>query len=156
MSRLRRDAYEQIFQKDLFMQMFLSNICLRLSCHDCKFKNLERPSDITIGDSWGIANYMPDMDDNKGTSVVLVHSDKGRELFELCQSEMLFREAEVDKILPPTAGSRKSVTMHPRRRYFFKMLDAGCSVPEADRILKPNFLKRCVRKVKIIIKKIKE
>ena len=31
-------AYERIFAEDPFMQMFLSNICLRPSCYACKFK----------------------------------------------------------------------------------------------------------------------
>lgn len=81
-------AYEQIFSRDLFMQMFLSNICLRPSCHACKFKGLDRPSDITIGDSWGIENYMPEMDDDKGTSVVLVHSLNGQKLFANCKTRL--------------------------------------------------------------------
>lgn len=141
-------AYEQIFSKDLFMQMFLSNICLRPSCHACKFKDLNRPSDITIGDSWGIENYMPDMDDDKGTSVVLVHSQKGQELLGLCQSEMQFREADVDKILPPTADSRKPVAIHSGRTSFFEKLNAGCAMPELAKVIRPSFLRRVVRKCK--------
>ena len=145
-------TYEQIFSKDLFMQMFLANICLRPSCYACKFKTLSRPSDITIGDSWGIENYMPDMDDDKGTSVVLVHSKKGQELFDLCQSGMVFKEAEVDKILPSTADSRKSVAMHPCRTYFFKKLDRGCKMQKLINILYPGFYRRVVNKLKSGIK----
>ncbi|QHQ59955.1 4Fe-4S dicluster domain-containing protein [Anaerocolumna sedimenticola] len=146
-------AYEQIFQKDLFMQMFLSNICLRPSCHACKFKSLDRPSDITIGDSWGIGQYMPDMDDDKGTSVVLIHSEKGQKLFDLCESEMLFKEAEVDKILPPTADSRKSVAMHSGRKNFFKELNDGSSILKLENVLKPSLLRRVLRKCKAVVKK---
>lgn len=112
--------YEKNFEEDLFMKLFLANICLRPSCHECKFKSLNRSSDITIGDSWGIEKYMPEMDDDKGTSVVLIHSEKGQRLFELCQSEMFFRQAEVDMILPPTADSRRSVAVHFGRTRFFK------------------------------------
>lgn len=59
-------VYERIFKEDSFMKLFLGNICLRPSCHDCKFKGLSRPSDITIGDCWGIEKIMSDMDDDKG------------------------------------------------------------------------------------------
>lgn len=38
--------------KDPYMQMFLSDFCLRPSCYECKAKTL-RLSDLTIGDFWG-------------------------------------------------------------------------------------------------------
>ncbi len=93
-------AYENIFSKDAFMKIFLKNICLRPSCYDCKFKTLNRPSDLTIGDCWGIDNYMPEMDDDKGTSVLLIHSDKGKELFDRIKSKIIFKEGEIDKFKP--------------------------------------------------------
>lgn len=49
-------AYERIFAEDPFMQMFLSNICLRPSCYACKFKSLSRPSDIDGVKSTGLAD----------------------------------------------------------------------------------------------------
>lgn len=64
------------FNKDSFMQLFLGEVCLRPSCHNCRFKDIRRPSDITLGDCWGVQNYMPEMDDDKGTSVVIAHTKK--------------------------------------------------------------------------------
>lgn len=145
--------YKQIFFDDFFMQMFLANICLRPSCHACKFKELDRPSDITIGDSWGIENYMPDMDDNNGTSVVLIRSSKGQKLFDLCQSEIKYKEAEVDKILPPTADSRKSVEIHFGRTRFFKKLNAGCSIPKLAKVIQQSFPRRVAEKCKSYIRR---
>jgi len=55
------------------------------------------------------------MDDDKGTSVVLIHSEKGKK-YLICVRKDDFEEAEIDKILPPSADSRKSVLMHPRRK----------------------------------------
>jgi len=47
-------VYKESFYTDSYMKLFLNNICLRPSCHDCKFKSLNRLSDISLGDSWGI------------------------------------------------------------------------------------------------------
>ena len=69
------------YYKDKFMRMFLDNLDLRPSCYSCVFKEIPRISDVTIGDSWGVENYMPDMDDDKGTSVILVHSSNGEKIF---------------------------------------------------------------------------
>ena len=64
------------------LNMFLGNICLRPSCHACHFKSLTRPSDITMGDCWGIENYKPELDDDMGASVVLNNTEKGLRLNE--------------------------------------------------------------------------
>lgn len=108
-------TYIRKFYEDTFMKLFLGNICLRPSCHNCKFKNINRPSDITIGDCWGIENYMPEMDDNKGTSVVLVHSESGTSLFNDIKQCMEYKDAEIDRALPPSADSRKSVLPHKKK-----------------------------------------
>ncbi len=61
--------------KDPYMQMFLSDFCLRPSCYECKAKTL-RLSDLTIGDFWGIDTIAPEMNDSKGTSLVIVQRIK--------------------------------------------------------------------------------
>ena len=136
------------------MRLFLSDICLRPSCYDCKFKDLNRPSDITLGDCWGIENYMPDMDDDKGTSVVLVHSKQGQELFNNIKDRIKYCKAEVDKALPPTADSRKSVTKHPKRDKFFEVLQDGNDIEELIKLLEPGVCTKVKRKIKRIIKKL--
>ena len=76
----------QVYQKkngeDPYMRAFVSNMILRPSCNECHFKGLERCSDFTLGDFWGIWNIKPEMDDDKGTSLVVVHSEKGRMYWE--------------------------------------------------------------------------
>ena len=64
---------------DMYFRQFLINLNLRSSCYECKFKFPNGKSDVTIGDAWGIQNYAPDLNDNRGTSLVIVHTDKGRE-----------------------------------------------------------------------------
>jgi len=146
-------VYKESFYTDSYMKLFLNNICLRPSCHDCKFKSLNRLSDISLGDSWGIEKYKPHMDDDKGTSVVLIHSEKGKKLFDLCKEKMTFEEAEIDKILPPSADSRKSVLMHPRRKKFFKLLNKGAATEKLILLLKPPMYVRIRRKICSILKK---
>ena len=66
--------------KDLYMSLFVNNYILRRSCSNCYYKGYSRESDITLGDFWGIWDILPSMDDNKGTSVVFTHSNKGEKL----------------------------------------------------------------------------
>lgn len=131
-------AYERIFSKDPFMQMFLQNICLRLSCHNCQFNELDRLSDITLGDCWGIDRIMPDMDDDKGTSVVLVHTEKGKAYFNRIKSMTEIRESDVDKILPPSSGGRHAVAPHRKRASFFAEIDSS-DIPKLAKMVEPSF-----------------
>lgn len=144
-------SYRENLNTDDYMKLFLRNICLRPSCHDCKFKSLNRPSDITLGDCWGIEKYMPDMDDDKGTSVVLVHSESGQKMLNSLKDKITLREAEMDKALPPTADSRKSVKPHPNRKKFFNKFNKGASISSLVRLTEPSFIKKCIRKAKRII-----
>lgn len=146
-------TYEKIFKEDSFMKLFLRNICLRPSCHDCKFKKLERLSDLSIGDCWGIQNYMPNMDDDKGTSVVLIHSEKGAKLFDAVADGMVFCEAETERALPPTADSRKSVPVHPNRSKFFKKLNKNSSVADLVALLTPSIWFKAKRKAKHFLRR---
>lgn len=68
--------------ESLFMKLFVGGYINRESCANCRFKGYKRVSDLTIGDFWGIWDIAPEMDDNKGTSVVLVQSERGAEVME--------------------------------------------------------------------------
>lgn len=74
--------YLQTARDDNFMKIFLSDIALRRSCYDCKFSSIPRAADITLGDYWGIGYRRPHLDNNRGTSQVLVNSDQGRKLLD--------------------------------------------------------------------------
>ena len=141
------------FYNNKYMNMFLGNICLRPSCHACHFKSLTRPSDITMGDCWGIENYKPELDDDMGASVVLINSEKGLRLFEKVSDRLIYKRAETDKALPPQSDSRKSVAMHFNRNKFFNAMQKGADIDTLVKYLEPSFARKVVRKVKRIIKR---
>lgn len=89
--------YSTISSQNLFMKLFVEDYISRPSCADCKFKGYNRVSDITLGDFWGIWDIDPDMDDNKGTSVVLIHSDKGQNLWRDIGSEIKYKEVSLEQ-----------------------------------------------------------
>jgi hypothetical protein len=99
---------------------------------------------------------MPEMDDDKGTSVVLLHSEKGKKLFDKLRNEVVSCAAETDIVLSPTADSRKSVTAHPNRAKFFARLEEGANISELLKLLKPSFMSRVKRKIRFLIRKLFE
>ena len=68
-------------KQDDYMLAFSNRYSLRMSCYHCQFKSIHHLADITLGDFWGIENVCPEMFDDKGTSLILLHSEKGCEAF---------------------------------------------------------------------------
>ena len=66
---------------DLYLRGFLQNLYLRPSCHACHFCRQNRPTDITLADFWGVAEELPKAYDGQGTSLVFIHSERGKEAF---------------------------------------------------------------------------
>ena len=117
-------SYEQILYKDLFMQMFLQNLCLRPSCYACSFKKENRESDMTLADFWGCGNICPDLDDDKGLSMILIHSEKGKGIFDSIKANMCFREVPIQAALKGNIAVTESCKKPPNREQFITAIDA--------------------------------
>lgn len=83
--------------QSLFMKLFVNDYISRPSCENCKFKGYSRVSDITLGDFWGIWDIDPEMDDNKGTSVVLLQSEKGKRLWEEIKNKIKYKQVTLEQ-----------------------------------------------------------
>ena len=128
--------------EDRYMQVFLRDICLRPSCHSCRFKDFPRPADLTIGDAWGIGKHMPELDDDRGTSVVMVNSPKGRQLWDAVAGELVYKPGQLDTLLPKDADSRRSVRPHSNRSRFFAALDQGQSLEQLVKLTRKSPYRR--------------
>lgn len=91
--------YKKKVAEEPYMRLFLSNYFLRESCYDCKFKNLDKPSDITLSDFWEIKYAFPELDDDKGLSLVFVNTEKGRLLFDHVNKKMKCYQTTKEKAL---------------------------------------------------------
>jgi coenzyme F420-reducing hydrogenase beta subunit len=65
---------------NLWQNAFFSDYAIRECCYSCPFCSPHKPSDITMGDFWGVENILPQVDYQKGCSLVICHSAKGRDL----------------------------------------------------------------------------
>lgn len=72
---------KKLLQNDYF-RGFRREVYLRKSCYDCNFRNYHRVSDFTIADFWGVDQKCPSMYDNKGTSIVFVHTRQAQNAFK--------------------------------------------------------------------------
>lgn len=105
---------------DSYMNGFLDDLYLRPSCYNCASKEPEKYySDFTIADFWGVNKSYPELNNPKGTSLILFHSDKGRQLFENVKEGFYFKEVDVNKAVKKNKPLRESMEMNPNREQFF-------------------------------------
>lgn len=51
------------------MKGFISGAFLQPACYNCKFKGVERNSDLTLGDFWGVKKEQPECYNPYGVTV---------------------------------------------------------------------------------------
>ena len=100
-----------------YMRGFLAGLYDRPSCHACPAKKLKSGSDLTIGDFWGIQNVLPEIDDNKGTSAVLVNTTKGRNFLNLISA--CIHECHYDLVIKYNPALEKCCRENSKRNLFF-------------------------------------
>lgn len=99
---------------DSFRKIFYLDLSLRESCYECKFCNLKRTGDLTIGDFWGCDKIYPDWaDDDKGVSLILANTPKGQSLLNEAKAAMKTRPVALESILQPNL---KHPTARPAKR----------------------------------------
>jgi hypothetical protein len=109
--------------QSLFMSLMLNNICSNQSCANCHYRNLPRIADITLGDYWGIAKHHPQMDDNKGTSVILLNTEHGKIFFSSVSNDIKQCESKLDYAIAGNPCIVQSPPSHPKRKEFFELLN---------------------------------
>lgn len=115
-----KDRYHDLF----FIGYLQAGNFTRPSCYECHFKGFPQKADITLADFWGIENLDKTMDQDRGTSLVMINSDKGMELFDSIKENIVYKEfkmADARAGNPAMDSSLKS--SKPNREAFFETLD---------------------------------
>lgn len=105
--------------------VFGSGAATRPSCHRCKYADMHRPSDVTVGDFWGVEKVLPGFDDGRGVSIVLANSTVG------LNSVVNSKEATIVRVNPSLAANeRQPALSRPHavstaRTEFFESLSCG-------------------------------
>lgn len=114
--------YIEPLSKNLYGTVFLSDLCLRKSCYKCKFRKSSHKSDMTICDFWGVDESVPEMNDNKGISAVIVNSVNGEKVFNDIKGDIIYKRVDFYDIERHNAVLKQPV-IHKNRERFYKKLD---------------------------------
>lgn len=144
--------YKECFRENPFMKIFLRDISLRPSCYACPTKSGKSGSDITLADFWGIERYYPQMDDDKGTSLVMLNTEKGLDTF--MQMKCKVQEATYIQALEHNPSIERSVQEPVLRSFFFKKIKKGDYIQAVEltlRKMKPSIMARVRNKIKYLL-----
>jgi len=97
--------------------LFFSELINRPSCAECKYTNLNRPGDFTIADFWDDNHKRPDIYSKKGTSLLLVNTDKGLKLFNKFKDYANYWSLSKEDALQPCLIH--PTVQHPQRKEFW-------------------------------------
>lgn len=146
-------VYYGVSMEDDFRRGYHTNVYCRPSCYTCQYKGFPRMSDITIADYWGIEKVDPNLDNNIGTSMILLNSKKGEDFFELVKDKLEYRETSFQSILPgnPALVSPLSPAKIDREQFFID-LDKGTFEEVTEKYFPYNAYKQSIKQriIKII------
>ncbi len=112
--------YSQPLTKDKYLQLFLKDNALRESCYECSFRGDGHKADITLADFWGVENILPDFFDDKGTSLVIIHNEKGMDFFTDVKDMCCYKEVDFYEAIKFNPAYYKSVKRPEKRKTFYK------------------------------------
>lgn len=120
--------YEKILPQNLssYFTYFLKGYILQDRCFECKFAGLNRVSDITIADAWGIKNEYSNLihttfDKNKGISLVLINSTKGLDIYNAISENIKSKLIDIKKLRKYNHPLRHpSIKSKDRNKYLFE------------------------------------
>lgn len=144
------------YGESLYIKGFIKNCYLRPSCYNCNFKTLDRCSDFTLGDFWGVEDLLPNIDKEGGVSLVIVHNLKGSKLFESVKNEIFYEDVDINKSIVFNTCAIESVK-NSKRDNFFKLLEESSLEESIDNsivedICKISIITRIKNKIKRVLK----
>lgn len=141
-----------------YQRGFIKGLYSRSSCFACKFKGVARCSDITLADYWGVKGIQPDAYNPQGTSLILIHSEKGRSLLTSCKDWLKLQPAAKDAfafnsavLTPVEKPARYDEFWAEYGQTPFNALVSACCEPTKEELMRErrshSFLARVIRRL---------
>ena len=146
------NVYSNNNAEDLYMRGFLHDCYLRPSCYACKHKGLGRDSDITLADYWGIEQIHPELDDDQGTSLVIVSSPKGEELLQQIADEISLTPTDLNRAIEYNTALITAAKDNPARKKFENEFQKKPLRSLLKKYASTSFFKKLKRKIKRFLK----
>ena len=112
-------------ESNQMLRSFVSNTSTRPSCYKCRFKKVNRVSDFTVWDCYNVYKYKKSLDDNCGTSHVMVHSEKAYKILNELDDYLLLERVDLKQAIDSEPAMIKCSVPNDIRTEFFKCIANG-------------------------------
>lgn len=109
-----KDQSQVKHYKDPYMFGFLAPLTLRSNCYICRYANISRCSDFTLGDFWGLG-MDTDFIKGKGVSVVLVNTEKAKNVWSEVSKRCVFVQRDI--VEAQKGNGQLQVPSHKHKNY---------------------------------------
>lgn len=113
-----------IYSLDPYVTCYNDKLCLREACYYCPYTTVERISDLTIGDYWGVEKHYPDIESKMGVSLCLSHSSIGEKIVNEISNVVLCKKIEIENALQPRLISPPIINKE-RNAFFYTYKTKG-------------------------------
>ena len=139
--------HSETLRVDPYLKGMLARLFLRPSCSSCPFRGLRSGADVTLGDFWNVHRRFPDMDDDRGTSLVLASTERGEtaicDILPVCD----YRETNWLHAIEINPALVRSKPTNSRRTVFFRCVGKENFVSLVARLTRPPAWKRMTKTV---------
>lgn len=147
------------YNNSYYYYYYLENRISRYCCYECKYSNVNRVGDITIGDYWNIGDVLPNINATDGYSAVLINTAKGDELFNGISGNLSVYETTLENVVKGNGNLSNPCSMPENRKDIYSKISQNGYEETAKKECKYQYIKPFIRKhmpkgFKKIIKKI--
>ena len=121
----RKQVYREGVDTDVYLRSFFSDVNVRPSCYDCKFKKQHHLTDFSIWDCFDVYKFSSKLDNDKGVTRILANTEKAQLILKEIQEDTTIMEIPVDEAVSGVNEMLHSVKMSPRRERFFELANIG-------------------------------
>lgn len=115
-------------ESNQMLRSFVSNTSTRPSCYNCRFKITERGSDFTVWDCYNIYKYDKKMDDNKGTSHLMIHSMKAKKMLNELAEDLVLEKVDFSEAVNSEPAMTECARPSNIREKFFECVEKNNDV----------------------------
>lgn len=151
-----RSVFYEKGKNNIYFRSWRYGLFVRPSCEICPFKADNRVSDLTIADCWGWQKMAPEMYDDKGLSTLVVHTAKGKALFETVSSRLVYKETRLEDVKVFNSDYIRSQPFNHKKRAAFWQDYHSLKFPFArllDKYLTESKTQKRVKNIKRLIRK---
>lgn len=147
-------TFKEKGMKNLYLQSMFRTWNMRPSCFNCPFKKEKRISDFTIADCWGANKLVPQIDDNRGLSSVIVHSKKGIALWKQVEDKLETVKISIEEIAKGNSNliSNKQKAGDRERFYYLLRKTPKNAFLKLCSVHNETFSRRVLHKIKTILR----